>query len=106
MGGAGAGGIKTLPKEADLVVQHIRFRITPPEQLQIFQDHFNSGKPAIAFRTINHGMWLQIKRDGSCLFLVAIIRGIFCILKALQLHSEYILSPIKSSFYGNNPIPI
>lgn len=44
-------------KDADLLVMHIRFRIPPPEQLQIFQDYFDSGKPAIAFRTTSHGMW-------------------------------------------------
>jgi type 1 glutamine amidotransferase len=44
-------------KEADLLVMHIRFRIPPPEQLQILQDYFDSGKPAIAFRTTSHGMW-------------------------------------------------
>ncbi|MDA0195764.1 MAG: DUF1080 domain-containing protein [Bacteroidetes bacterium] len=44
-------------KEADLVVIHIRFRLPPPEQLKIFQDYFDSGKPAIGFRTTSHGMW-------------------------------------------------
>ncbi len=44
-------------KDADLLVMHIRFRIPPPEQMKIFQDYFDSGKPAIAFRTTSHGMW-------------------------------------------------
>lgn len=50
-------------KEADLVVMHIRFRLPPPEQLQIFQDYFDSGKPAIAFRTTSHGMWAADQKD-------------------------------------------
>lgn len=50
-------------KEADLLVMHIRFRIPPPEQLQIFQDYFDSGKPAIAFRTTSHGMWAADQKD-------------------------------------------
>lgn len=44
-------------KDADLVVMHIRFRLCPPEQLQMFREYFDSGKPAIAFRTTSHGMW-------------------------------------------------
>jgi len=44
-------------KDADLVVMYIRFRLPPPEQLQISQDYFDSGKPAIAFRTTSHCMW-------------------------------------------------
>ncbi len=50
-------------KDADLVVMHIRFRLCPPEQLQIFQDYFDSGKPAIAFRTTSHGMWAADQKD-------------------------------------------
>jgi type 1 glutamine amidotransferase len=50
-------------KDADLVVMHIRFRLPPPEQLQIFQDYFDSGKPAIAFRTTSHGMWAADQKD-------------------------------------------
>ncbi len=50
-------------KEADLVVMHIRFRLCPPKQLQIFQDYFDSGKPAIAFRTTSHGMWAADQKD-------------------------------------------
>lgn len=50
-------------KEADLVVMHIRFRLCPPEQLQIFQDYFDAGKPAIAFRTTSHGMWAADQKD-------------------------------------------
>ncbi len=50
-------------KDADLVVMHIRFRLPPPEQLQIFQDYFDSGKPAIAFRTTSHGIWAADQKD-------------------------------------------
>lgn len=44
-------------KNADLIVLHIRFLIPPPEQYEIFQEYFDSGKPAIALRTTSHGFW-------------------------------------------------
>ena len=49
-------------KDADLIVLHIRFRLPPSEQLEIFQEYFDSGKPAIAFRTTSHGMWAADKK--------------------------------------------
>ena len=49
--------------DADLIVMHIRFRIPPPEQYDIFQEYFDSGKPAIAFRTTSHGFWPADKKD-------------------------------------------
>ncbi|MEM7373105.1 MAG: family 16 glycoside hydrolase [Bacteroidota bacterium] len=50
-------------KDADLLVMHIRFRIPPPEQYEILQEYFDSGKPAIAFRTTSHGFWPADKKD-------------------------------------------
>jgi hypothetical protein len=44
-------------KNADLIVLHIRFLIPPPEQYEIFQEYFDSGKPGIALRTTSHGFW-------------------------------------------------
>ena len=43
--------------DADLIVLFIRFRIPPPEQFEILQEYFDSGKPAIAFRTTSHAFW-------------------------------------------------
>ena len=50
-------------KDADLLVMHIRFRIPPPEQYELLQEYFDSGKPAIALRTTSHGMWPMDKKD-------------------------------------------
>ena len=50
-------------KDADLIVLHIRFRIPPAEQYKIFQEYFDAGKPAIAFRTTSHGFWPTDHKD-------------------------------------------
>jgi hypothetical protein len=44
-------------KEADLMVVFIRFRNWEPKSLQLFMDHFESGKPAVAIRTTTHAFW-------------------------------------------------
>ena len=49
-------------KDADLLVLGIRFRIPPPEQYKILQEYFDSGKPAIAFRTTSHAFWPSDKK--------------------------------------------
>lgn len=50
-------------READLLVMHIRFRIPPPEQYDLLREYFDSGKPAIAFRTTSHAFWPADKKD-------------------------------------------
>lgn len=44
-------------KEADLMVVFMRFRNWEPKSLQLFMDHFESGKPAIGIRTTTHAFW-------------------------------------------------
>lgn len=48
--------------EADLIVLFIRFRIPRPEQFEILQKYFDSGKPAIAFRTTSHAFWHEERK--------------------------------------------
>ena len=48
--------------EADLIVLYIRFRIPRPEQFEILQEYFDSGKPAIAFRTTSHAFWHEDRK--------------------------------------------
>ncbi len=44
-------------KEADLMVVYIRFRSWEEESLNLFLDHYRSGKPAVAIRTTTHAFW-------------------------------------------------
>jgi hypothetical protein len=42
---------------ADLLVLYIRFRQPPDEQIEILNQYFKSGKPAVALRTTSHAFW-------------------------------------------------
>ena len=43
--------------KADLIVLYIRFRQPPDWQLEIINEYFESGKPAVALRTTSHAFW-------------------------------------------------
>ena len=62
-------------KEADLLVMHIRFRIPPPEQYALLKQYFDSGKPAIAFRTTSHAFWPEDQKDWFVTFFGGHYKG-------------------------------
>lgn len=53
-------GLKKLD-DADCVILLSRFLQLPDDQLKYFHDYFDSGKPIIALRTANHGIWRDMK---------------------------------------------
>ena len=53
-------GLEHLGK-ADCVIWLSRFMQLPHDQLKHFHDYFDSGKPLIALRTANHGLWRGTK---------------------------------------------
>lgn len=57
-------GLEALEK-ADLMVLFARRMTLPPEQLNRFQNYFNSGKPLIGLRTASHAFqnWLAFDRE-------------------------------------------
>lgn len=66
-------------KEADALIFMTRLLTLPDEQLQIFADYFDSGKPIIALRTANHGFRskLPYEIDGKTVNVKDILGGAF-----------------------------
>lgn len=65
--------------DADCVILFSRFLQLPDDQLKLFHDYFDSGKPLIALRTANHGFWRDFKysKDGKKVALAEVLGGKF-----------------------------
>ena len=65
--------------DADCVILFSRFMQLPDDQLKLFHDYFDSGKPLIALRTANHGFWrnFKYKKNGKKVGLPEVLGGRF-----------------------------
>jgi hypothetical protein len=65
--------------DADCVIWLSRFMQLPDEKLKHFHNYFDSGKPIIALRTANHGLWRGTKyfKDGKQVSLKQLLGGAF-----------------------------
>ena len=71
-------GLEHLAK-ADCVIWLSRFMQLPDDQLKHLHDYFDSGKPLIALRTANHGLWRDAKyrKDNEKVSLREMLGGDF-----------------------------
>ncbi len=71
-------GLKFLA-DADCVIWMSRFMQLPDDQMQLWHDYFDSGKPIIALRTANHGFWggKQYSKNGKDVPLSQLLGGSF-----------------------------
>ena len=66
-------------ESADCLIWLSRFMQLPDDQLKLFHQYFDSGKPIIALRTANHGFWGGTKYvlDGKQVSLRELLGGSF-----------------------------
>jgi hypothetical protein len=71
-------GLELLEK-ADGVIWLSRFMQLPDDQMQLWHNYFDSGKPIIALRTANHGFWggKPYSKDGKNVSLSQLLGGTF-----------------------------
>jgi hypothetical protein len=71
-------GLELLDK-ADGVIWLSRFMQLPDDQMQLWHNYFDSGKPIIALRTANHGFWggKPYSKDGRNVSLSQLLGGTF-----------------------------
>ncbi|GAB5401813.1 MAG: hypothetical protein Aurels2KO_00440 [Aureliella sp.] len=66
-------------KDADCLIWMSRFMQLPDEELAHFHEYFDSGKPILALRTANHGLWRGTKYmvDGRQVSMRELLGGAF-----------------------------
>lgn len=71
-------GLEHLAK-ADCLIWLSRFMQLPDEERKHFHDYFDSGKPVLALRTANHGLWggTGYLKDGTEVSLSQLLGGAF-----------------------------